>query len=358
MADPIDLVITSAGLDALVDAENGDTDPIVITQVGLSDAGFDPAPTLTALPGEFKRLAAIAGQSVAPNQIHMTAQDLDAVTYDVRGLGLFLADGTLFATFAQAEPIFSKVEIAIFLFAFDVRFTGNVADSIAFGDAIFLYPPATETIQGVAEIARQEEVDAEEDDERIVTPKKLGVRLAGLKATIDAALAALTAYVNDEVAGLTQFVNDALATFAARRVTGDGLATGGGDLTEDRVITVTRASGTEVAAGTSDDVAVTPLALAQVPQTFGAQLSVLGLGGAVIKTGTLSVSWPGGGSHTFPVAFPNACDRVLITPLGNPNGGDESDEPWWVSAISRTGFSVSCAGDGSTVSFAYLAIGH
>ncbi len=47
-----------------------------------------------------------------------------------------------------------------------------------------------------------------------------------------------------------------------RQISAAGLATGGGDLTADRVITVTAATGANVQAGTSTAVAVTPKALA------------------------------------------------------------------------------------------------
>lgn len=341
---PLNMVITSAGLDALVDAENGITDPIEVTEIGLSAAAVDAAPTLIALPGEFKRLAGVSGESVAANLIHMTAQDTSDDVYDLRSIALYLADGTLFAAYGQADPIFRKVSIASFLLAFDLAFNGDIAGSIVFGDASFLYPPATETEKGVAEIGTQAEVDAGLDDTRIVTPLKLKVLLdatvAGINAVLDAFDAAMDA---------------ALAAFSARTITGGGLVTGGGDLTADRVLTVTPATGADIVSGDNTK-AVTGAAIAGVPQSFGS--SVLGLGGALTKMGTVSVSWPGGGSVTFPVAFPNACDRVLLTPLGSVDPGDENDEPWWESGRTAGGFNVSVGGDGGTVSFAWVAYGH
>ncbi|MCP2016839.1 gp53-like domain-containing protein [Qipengyuania citrea] len=336
MSDRIDLIITSAGLAALVDAQSGNTDAIRVVEVGLTEAIFDPAPTLNALPGEFKRIDSFAGESVAENIIHMTGVDQTTDTYDLRGIALYLEDGTLFASFGQADPIFSKVSIAQFLFAFDVRFSGVVSGDIVFGDATFLYPPASETIKGVAELATQDETDAGDDDERIVTPKKL-------KTVIDAVVDAL---------------QQMIATLTGRTITGSGLATGGGNLSANRQITVSAAIGAEIAAGTEAGKAVTPLAIASVPQTFGGNSSIRGLGGSILKTGTVNVGFPGGGSHTFATAFPTACDRVLLTPLGNPDGSDEADEPWWVGNMSASGFSVSTANDGVTASFAFLAIGH
>lgn len=336
MAEPIDLIITEAGLNALVDAQNGETDEIKVVEVGLTRDAFDAAPTLTALPGEFKRVATFAGQAVDENIIHMTALDTSVASYELRGLGLFLEDGTLFASFGQEEPILCKVASTHFLLAFDVRLSGAVASDITFGDATFLYPPATEEVKGVAELATQEEVDEGLDHERIVTPLTLAGRLG---AFLDS-------------------VNAALAAFAARTITGTGLASGGGDLSADRTIHVAPASGSDILAGSAADKAVTPAAIAAVPQVFGGACSIVGLGGAILKTGTLTVGFPGGGSHTFPTAFPTGCHRVLLTPMGNPNDGDEKDETWWVASMSATGFSVSAGDDGTGITFAYLAIGN
>lgn len=250
MADPIDLIITSAGLDALVDAENGVAGPVEIVEIGLTSNAFDASPTLTALPGEFKRINAVSGQSVAANIIHMTAQDISAEIYDVHGIGLFLADGTLFAAFSQDDPIFSKVSIAIFLFAFDVRFSGDVANSIQFGDASFLYPPATEGTKGVAEIASQAETDGGADDERMVTPKKL----AGALAPVLQSIADEATTRGDGDTALQNLI-DALQAIT---VTGSGLATGGGDLTANRQIAVTEASDADVTGGTNSTKVLTP----------------------------------------------------------------------------------------------------
>jgi hypothetical protein len=142
--DALQMMITNAGLDALVDAQNGVTTDIVITQMGLTATVFAMAPTITALPGEFKRIDAISGESVAANIIHMTAYDNSAAVYDVTGFALYLDDGTLFAVYsAAADPVMSKAALANALFAHDIAFADNAAASIAFGNAIFSYPPAT-----------------------------------------------------------------------------------------------------------------------------------------------------------------------------------------------------------------------
>lgn len=413
MSDPVIIVLTEAGLDALVNAEAGNTANIQVTQLGLTNQPFTAAPTLTALPGEFKRIATLSGQSVSDTVIHMTAQDADADTYDVRGFALYLADGTLFGSYSNAAPIIRKTSIGQVLISIDIAFADTTADSIDFGDATFLYPPASETVKGVAEIATQDEVDAGTDDERIVTPFKLAQVVAAIvggfttatetaegvielatQAEVDAGaddqravtpaklaarLAPLAQSIIDEtsarqiaVAGVSNDLSDEeaarvaaddalqalLDALLARTITGTGLITGGGNLSNSRVLQVIAATGAEIAAGLVNNKAITPEGIASVPQNFGASTSVLGLGGSMIKAGTVSVSWPTGASHTFPVAFPTACDRVLLTPMGNMNEGDEKDETWWIASHNAAGFSVGTNGDAPTLSFAYLAIGH
>ena len=174
----IELLITRAGLDALVNAEASETEMIKIISVGLSEQNFTMAPTIDALPGEFKRITAVSGTTISQSMIHMTAQDVSTDIYDLRGIGLFLEDGTLFAVYSQPTPIFRKVSIASFMIALDIAFANGGASEIVFGDATFLMPPATELMKGVARIATLSEVAAGENDDRIVTPAKLATRLA------------------------------------------------------------------------------------------------------------------------------------------------------------------------------------
>lgn len=385
------LTITQAGLDALVDAQNGETEAIVITELGLSDQVVAVSPTLEELPGEFKRIDTISGESASETVIHMNATDASEDVYDVRSMGLFLADGTLFAAHSGAGLIFRKVDVATFLFSVDVAFSEAVADAIEFGDANFLYPPATETKKGVAEIATQAETDTGADDERIVTPKKLKTLLDTIVAAINSSLGALTARtitgagvatgggnlsanrvitvpaaslaetnagaISDKAvvpSGLATILANIAALFA-RTISGGGLVSGGGNLTANRTLTVTAATGAEVAAGVEAAKAVTPASIGSMPQDWS---SVRGLGGAIMKMGTVSVSFATGGTVTFPLAFPVACDRVLLTPLGDQDDGDESDESYWVSSMSASGFGVGVQGNGNTINFAWVAFGH
>ena len=66
-----------------------------------------------------------------------------------------------------------------------------------------------------------------------------------------------------DVQGALEDLSDAVGTLEARTITGAGLATGGGALTANRVITVAAATLVEAEAGVSTSVTMTPLRVAQ-----------------------------------------------------------------------------------------------
>ncbi len=177
----LQLHVTPAGIAAIVNAENTGTAPVLISHVGLTDQVFS-AQGAVALPGEFKRLSTFAGAAVANDTIHITIRDDSADSYTLRGFGLYLSDGTLFAIYSHAgeapDFIMQKAAAAMLLLQSDVRFTQINATSITFGNAEWLNPPATTTVPGVVELADPAESIAGADASRAVTP-------AGLKAALD-----------------------------------------------------------------------------------------------------------------------------------------------------------------------------
>jgi hypothetical protein len=274
------LKLTDAGLAAVQGASG--SDPVVISHLGLTATPFDYAPTLTVLPGEFKRVAVESGVAAAANVTHLTAYDTSGDVWSITGFGLFMDDGVLFAVYSGAAVIMSKAALAFGLLAFDIAFEADLAANIAYGNATFAYPPATDSTRGVAELATAAEVDAGTDDQRIVTPARLAVRLGALLAPITGAIGSIT---------------DALGTFALKSVsiTGGGLVTGGGSLVANRTLTVTEASAAEIDAGTAGGTVVTPRRLRTVLDNVGSALdalrgrSITG-GGLVTGGGDLSAS--------------------------------------------------------------------
>jgi microcystin-dependent protein len=109
------------------------------------------------------------------------------MTYSVRGFGLFLADGTLFAVYGQPQIIVEKSLLSTVLIAIDISFPTADINALTFGNTDFLNPPATTATRGVVELATEAEALEGEDVTRAITP-------AGLAAAIEAAL-----YANDKI---------------------------------------------------------------------------------------------------------------------------------------------------------------
>lgn len=170
--------ITNAGRAKLVNGTNTGTNTVLISQIGLTSTGFTPTAAMTQLPGEFKRMTSFGGESVAADTIHVTLQDSGTDKYPLRGFGLYLADGTLFAVYGQADAIMEKASISTLLLSADVVFADIDTAQIKFGSTQFLNPPATESVAGVVELADGPETIAGADAVRAVTAR-------GLKATLD-----------------------------------------------------------------------------------------------------------------------------------------------------------------------------
>lgn len=167
------LKITDAGFAKLVNPPNTGTNAVLITQIGLTSTAFAPSGDLTALPGEIKRVATFGGQAVGDDTLHVTIRDDSATAYSLRGFGLYLADGTLFATYGQTDPIMEKSAASMLLLATDARFTDVDITQIQFGNAEFIYPPATTEVLGVVELATNTEAEDAADTQRAVTPRGL-----------------------------------------------------------------------------------------------------------------------------------------------------------------------------------------
>lgn len=342
--EPVEFMLTAAGLVALIERQNG----VRITQLGVTETAFIMAPTVTSLPGEFKRIDAISGIAADDAVIHMTAQDHSSDIYELRGMGLYLEDGTLFAIYSQPTPLFRKVSIAFFLLAMDIAFGSNQAGSISFGDATFLMPPATELIKGVAEIATPSEASARIDHQRIITPLTLGQQLLVERDGTDADLTALANAFDTLLAALT-----------ARTITGSGLVTGGGSLAANRVLTVLAATAADIAAGSAANRAVTPAALSGLARSLAQDGHALipGCGGLALRWGRYTAIANGTTNVLFPIAFTSSCFIVVSDGVKN-SGADSQDNAGGVDygSITANGFSVFSADDSSNPS-GYLALG-
>lgn len=332
------LTMTTAGLGRFTAAQASDDIDLTIARVGLTATSFVAAPTLTALPDEFKRLSTVSGSVEAQNIVHMTVTDDDAVTYTVTGFGLFLADGTLFAVYSQAAPIVEKSVGSMVALAIDIAFPVASVENITFGSTNFLNPPGTEARKGVVELATLDEANAG-DTTRVTTG-------AVVKAMIASAMDA---------------VSQALAGITARTIFGSGLVKGGGDMTTNRTLTVDAASGAEVRAGTRGDVAITPAGLAALAESFGTTGEFQMLPGVYVKIGYLPGPFGEGAVPiNFTTPFPNEC--LIAVPIVRNSSGDIRCDSYAqerdLSRATFTAFIQKQASDSSNIdAIRWIAIG-
>lgn len=349
------LMITRAGQARFTAAQLDADINLGIAAIGLTDAPFVSAPTLTVLPGEFKRLTSISGDQVGDNIVHLAIRDDSADTFYARGFGLFLADGTLFATYAQPTRIFEKSARATFLAAIDIAFpTGDVSE-LRFGNTDFLNPPATTERKGVVELATVAEGVAGTDPLR--APPVLVV-----KAMITTALNAAIAPVAKSVTDLATSIGQALDGLAARTVFGSGLVKGGGRNDVNRTLTVDAATADQVRAGIAGDVAITPAGLAALAAAFAATGEFMLAPGIHAKLGTATDTFVEGPTRiNFATPFPSACKGVWITSI-NATGSSLRDIYMQRQSMDPAGFTafVQKAGsDGTSIDgFDWIAIGH
>lgn len=175
------LKFTTRGRAALVNAAHTGTKAVTVTQIGVTDRAFtpDPAGGDLVLPGERKRLTTFGGKAVADDVVHLTVRDESNDSYPLRGIALYLEDGTLLALYGGSEVILEKSSQALMLLALDWILADMDANQIQFGNTDFLNPPATTEVQGVVELATAEEAITGKDSQRAVTPSALLATLDG-----------------------------------------------------------------------------------------------------------------------------------------------------------------------------------
>lgn len=328
------LQLTNAGL-AAVQATAG-TSTTVIATLGLTATAFTAAPTLTALPGQFKQLDIAGGEAASDSIIHLTAYDQSGDVWDATGFGLFLADGTLFAAYSAEEAILSKAGLAFALLAFDVVLSADLVEELSFGDPDFNWPPATEVTRGVVRLATQDETEIGLDDQTAVTPLKLADRLSALWNSVTTALSSYA--------------------LKAVSITGNGLVIGGGDLSQDRTLTVTEATEVQITEGSSADTVVTPRRLGPL-EVLLAQNGYFRFFGLQICWGRFTALANANTSVTFARAFDNACFSVVASGSGTSTSAQDNWPATDVSTITTDDFEVFSANN-QNISTCYIALGY
>lgn len=181
---PSVVVITSAGLAALVNATNNGTLPVKITKFGLGSGNYTPSADQTALQSKFKEITALSGGDVGDNTIHVTMNDTSSDAYTVNELGVYLEDGTLFAVSSQPTgSLLQKAAGSQGLLSVDFVISGGTSAITVEGDTNFFNPPATTETAGVVKLATAAEAKLGTEGTKAITAATLAATLGATIAT-------------------------------------------------------------------------------------------------------------------------------------------------------------------------------
>lgn len=165
------VVVTSAGLAALLNAEQNGTLPVKIAKFGLGTGNYTPTADKTALQSKFKEITALSGGAVGDNVIHVTMTDASSDAYTANEVGVYLEDGTLFALSSQpVGAILQKAAGSQALLSLDLVLQGGTAGVTVSGGTNFFNPPATTTTAGVVKLASLDEITAGTNTTKACTP--------------------------------------------------------------------------------------------------------------------------------------------------------------------------------------------
>ncbi|QCB41041.1 hypothetical protein E5673_01365 [Sphingomonas sp. PAMC26645] len=348
----LNLILTKVGIERFAAAQVGAPIDLTVAAIGLTAQEFFAAPTLTALPGEFRRVQNISGDAIGDNTAHLVMQDDAPVGYTVRGFGLFLADGTLLAAYGQSTPIVEKSPANTLRMPLDLAFPTSAIDKLTFGNTNFLNPRATTETLGVVELATIDQANAG-DVRRVTTGAVVKTMIAtavdAIKKTVDDAIAAFNTTLNGAIGATGQ----ALDGLAARTAYGSGLVKGGGRNDTNRTYTVDAASREQLRAGAAGDVAVTPQAMASagfvyvVDSRLSAQSGFrIWSDGFIEQWGLFDVNIPSEQAFNivFPIPFVAECFGVSGT-VRNPTQNSFGCHQVQEVAISLTGATVFLQSD-------------
>ena len=174
----MDIIVTAAGRQALINAAQTGMAPVVINRIGVGTGKYTPSATQTTLVAETKRLPIVEGGNAGDNSIHVAYRDSSTDSYSIYEIGLFLSDGTLFAVTSQTNAILQKTGTSTAFLVIDIAFTDVDITNLSFGDVTFSNPAANQENAGVVTIATNDEVIAGTDTQKVVTPASLASRTA------------------------------------------------------------------------------------------------------------------------------------------------------------------------------------
>ncbi len=178
------IILTTAGLAALVNAKNTGVSNVVIASIGVSATQAAITAATTAIPNEIKRITGVAGQVVADDTFYVSAPDQSGDTYTVRTVALYLDNGVLLAAYSQAAPLLEKAGSALAVLEAAVKLAAPLASGLAFTGGGWQNPPASETVEGVLRLATVAEAVAGTNPTRAITPFTLSAVVGGFLASL------------------------------------------------------------------------------------------------------------------------------------------------------------------------------
>lgn len=170
MSQEMDIIITAAGLQALINAEHSGTNKVTLSKVQLGNAYFEPSEQTTDIGTVVAELTTVGGSTVSATEIQVNATDSSDSVYTVRSVGIFTSDNILFAVGSSQDPILQKVATSQALFTFNILLTNGNPQYIDFGDISFSNPPATSTTAGITRFATNTEAEEATDGTIALTP--------------------------------------------------------------------------------------------------------------------------------------------------------------------------------------------
>ena len=170
MSQEMDIIITAAGLQALINAEHSGTNKVTLSKVQLGNAYFKPSEQTTDIGNVVAELTTVGGSTVSATEIQVNATDSSDSVYTVRSVGIFTSDNILFAVGSSQDPILQKVATSQALFTFNILLTNGNPQYIDFGDISFSNPPATTTTPGITRFATNTEAEEATDGTIAITP--------------------------------------------------------------------------------------------------------------------------------------------------------------------------------------------
>ncbi|WP_286777863.1 phage tail protein [Pseudomonas sp. UBA2311] len=177
MSTALQPLITKAGLAAIWNATSTGVQA-EIAYIGLGSQGYTPTVDQKALRAQVVKYPVSGGEKLSGSLIHLTALADDDKAFWVREVGIYFADGTLFAVWSSPDtPLTHKAAGTELLMAYDLSLEALPADSVtivstATGLNLTLAGPlAAQSTALVAEMMRgvqqQDQLDAQSKQLRV-----------------------------------------------------------------------------------------------------------------------------------------------------------------------------------------------